>query len=57
MPIVEMDDLAVGAEGHRDGALPAEHALGPEPFGKPVDVAHAVQERQNCRRWADCLGE
>ena len=28
MPIIEVDDGAVGAEGRGDGALPAEHALG-----------------------------
>ena len=57
MPIIQVDDGAVGAEGRRDGALPSEHGLGPEAFGEPIDVAHAVQERQNCRRWADRLGE
>ena len=51
MPIIEVDDSAVGAEGHRDGALPAEHAFGAEAFDQPVDVPHAVQERQNRRRW------
>ena len=57
MPIIEVDDIAVGVEGRRDGALPAEHALGPEAFGQPVDMSHAVQQRQDGRRRADGLGE
>ena len=52
-----MNDRAVIAEGHGDGALAAEHAFSPEPFGEPVDVPHAIQERQNCGLGADCLGE
>ena len=52
-----MDDGAVGVEGRGDGALPAEHAFGPEAFDEPVDVPHAVQERQNRCRRADRLGE
>src|ERR1700677_4910003 len=42
VPIIEMDDHAVGAEGCGDGALPAEHAFGAKAFDEPVDVAHAV---------------
>ena len=57
MPIIEMDDGAVGVEGRGDCALPTEHALWPEAFGKPVDVAHAIQQRQNRRRWADRVSE
>ena len=50
MPIIEVDDGAVGAEGRRDHAQPAEHAFGAEAFGEPVDMAHAVQQRQDRRR-------
>ena len=57
MPIVEVDDRAVGVECRGDGALAAEHAFGAEAFDETVDVPHAVQKRQNSRRWADCLGE
>src|ERR1700722_13100709 len=57
MPIIEMDDPAVGVEGRRNGALPAEHAFGTEAFDQPVDMSHAVQERQNRGRWPDRPGE
>ena len=57
MQIVEVEDGAIGVEGRRDDALPAEHALRPEALGKTVEVAHAVQERQNRRLRTDRLGE
>ena len=57
MQIVEVEDGAIGFEGRRDDALPAEDALRPEALGETVEVAHAVQERQNCRLRTDRLGE
>ena len=57
MPIIEVDDGAVGVEGRGDDAQTADHALRTEAFAEPVDVPHAVQQRQNCRCWANRLGE
>ena len=47
MPVVEMHDLLVGVQGRRDHALAAEHVVDSEARVEDVEMAHAIEQRQD----------